>query len=287
MHSKVTQEIVDTYDEVGVAHVPGVFSCDWVARMTGLIDSIIKDLRDGSLSFGPGKIFRDVEFEDHDGYVRLINLYWHTPEMRALIEESECAEAVADVIGSDEMRATVDGTFLKEGDKAETATPWHNDDSLSCFRGHHHPSMWVALTDIDRDNAPLKTIAGSNRDTHRYLNCEALGLAEPPPNFHPWSELLERANAPDADVRVWEAAKGDILVIHPRTIHASLPRSTGRVERRLGFSLRWIGSDIRYEKNPSGKTSPFGDSQLLRPGEPIPAEIIPVTWNRDAAGAPG
>ena len=216
MHPKVSQEAIDSYREVGVAHVPGVFSRDWVERMTRVIDSVVTGLRDGSIAFGPHETMRDVEFEDHDGYVRLVNAYWRVPEMQALVEECGCAEVVADVIGSDEMRAWVDGTFLKEGSKEETATPWHNDECLFPFSGEHSPSMWVALTDMGPDNAPLLTLAGSNRDPHRYVSSWALEGVEAPPNFHPWSELLERVAAPDADIRVWEARAGDMLILHRR-----------------------------------------------------------------------
>ena len=280
MHPKVTREIIDAYNEVGVAHVPDVFSEEWVARMAKVIDSVVAGLRDGSIAFGSHETMRDVEFEDHDGYVRLVNAYWRVPEMQALVEECDCAEIVADVIGSDEMRAWVDGTFLKEGNAEETATPWHNDECLFPFSGEHSPSMWVALTDMGPDNAPLLTLAGSNKDPHRYVSSWALEGVEAPPNFHPWSELLERVGAPDADIRVWEARAGDMLVIHPKTIHASKPRTAGYAGRRLGFSLRWIGSDIRYQFNPTARKNPFEGSEHLKEGEPIPDSLMPVTWRR-------
>lgn len=41
MHPRVAQEAIDAYREVGVAHVPGVFSQEWVARMTRGIDSVV------------------------------------------------------------------------------------------------------------------------------------------------------------------------------------------------------------------------------------------------------
>jgi len=285
VHPKVTQEIIDSYNEVGVAHVPGAFSIEWVTGMTKIIDEAITGLRAGTTEFGPHQTQRDVEFEDHDGYVRLINLYNRVPEMNALVENCDCAEIVADVIGSDIMRPWMDGTFMKEGVAAETATPWHNDECLFPLSGHHSPSMWVALTDVSRDNAPLKTLAGSNKDPHRYVSSWALDGAEAPPNFHPWDELLERTAAPDADIRVWEAKAGDILIIHPKTIHASLPRTAGQSGRRIGFSLRWIGSDIRYEFNPTAKLSPFQSSALLKEGEPLPEEVMPITWRRNSDNA--
>lgn len=53
MHPGVTQEAIYSYRELGVAHVPGVFSKEWVARMTQVIDSVVAGLRTGSIAFGP------------------------------------------------------------------------------------------------------------------------------------------------------------------------------------------------------------------------------------------
>ncbi|MDX2224275.1 MAG: phytanoyl-CoA dioxygenase family protein [Rhodospirillaceae bacterium] len=282
MHRKVTPEIVRTYNEVGVGHVPGAFGADWVARMTALIDRIVAGLRAGTMKFGESQISRPVEFEDHDGYTRLINTFWRVPEMRALVEENDCAAIVADVIGSDSMRPWLDGIFMKEGSAAETATPWHNDECTFPFSGSHSPSMWVALTDVGRDNAPLVTLAGSNKDPHRYFSTFAVQDRVPPPEFHPWSELLARVKAPDADLRVWEAKAGDMLVIHPKTIHSSLPRTATSGGRRLAFSLRWLGSDIRYRFNPTTRDSPFEKHPDIKEGEPLPAALFPITWRRAA-----
>ena len=46
-----------------MAHVPGVFPEEVVARMTQVIDSVVAGLRDGSAVFGPHETMRDVEFE--------------------------------------------------------------------------------------------------------------------------------------------------------------------------------------------------------------------------------
>ena len=100
MHSKVTQAIIDTYNDVGVAHVPSVFSQDWVDRMTEVIDDVVGGLRNGTVSFETHESLNDPEFEDRDGYTRVTNLYGHVPEMRQLIDDCDCAEVVADVIGS-------------------------------------------------------------------------------------------------------------------------------------------------------------------------------------------
>ena len=279
-HPKVAPGTIRAYADIGVAHVSSAVGAHWVTQMTKVIDDIVHGLRRGTLKFGKNEVARTVEFEDHGGYMRLTNVYHRSAEMRALVEESDLAHIVADVIGSDEMRPWMDGTFMKEGEAAETATPWHNDECLFPLSGSHSPSMWIALTDVDRNNAPLQTLVGSSNDLHRYKSSWALEGVEVPDNFHPWSELLERVKAKDADIRIWEVKAGDMLVIHPKTIHASLPRKAGVEGRRLGFSLRWLGSDNRYEFNPTARTSPFQASNLLVEGGSIPDALFPATWKR-------
>ena len=283
MHPKVSQSIIDTYNEVGVAHIQGAVSAQWMSEMTHVLDSAIADLRSGKPANRSSTLLGPAEFEDHDGYIRLIKIYWNYANLRKVVEHSDCPEMVADVIGSDSMQPWIDGTFIKEGRDPQTATPWHNDECLFPLSGQHSPSMWIAMTDVDHDNAPLQTLAASNKDKHRYVSSWAKDGITPPSNFHPWRELLERAHAPNADIRVWTAKAGDMLVIHSKTIHASLPRTTQRDGRRIGFSLRWIGSDIRYEHNPTARNPPFQGLDAVTEGAPIPESILPIIWRRTAA----
>jgi hypothetical protein len=71
-------------------------------------------------------------------------------------------------MGARHVRYWMDASFIKEGSSAESATPWHNDECTFPFRGEMMPSFWVALTDVPMENAPIVTLAGSNRDPWRY-----------------------------------------------------------------------------------------------------------------------
>ena len=282
--SKVTQEIIDQYNSVGVAHVPEVFGADLIDGFTDVIDDLITRLRAGTCEEADidDPVLNPIEFEDHDGYTRLINCYRRSQRMQDLVLGSGAAEIVGEVIGSKTLRPWLDGTFMKEGTAAETATPWHNDECSFSFTGSHSPSMWIALTDVGQDNAPLQTLAGSNKDPHRYFSSFSKLKEEPPPEFHSWDELMARVTAPDADIRVWEAKAGDMLIIHPKTIHGSLPRTADTAGRRLAFSLRWLGDDIRYQLNPTMPKAPYQSSPLIKEGEPPPEEFFPVTWRAAA-----
>lgn len=282
MH-KVTQAHVEAYREFGTVHVPAVFDRGFVARLTGLIDQAIERLRDGSLPrrVAPDPVFRDIEFEDHDGYVRLVNLMPRLPELRAAILDSPAAETVAALTGASSLRFWLDATFSKVGLAAETATPWHNDECTFSLQGAQLPSLWIALTDVDADNSPLQTLVGSHRDVWRYHSPFLPQDVPRPDDYRPWDELLARVRAPDAAIRTWTAAAGDILLIHPRTIHGAPPRRSDAGGRRLAFTLRWIGSDVRWQPNPlTFGLAPFDRHPAMTLGAPPPDELFPIVWRR-------
>ena len=69
--SRVTEAQRASYQQVGTAHIPGVVDAAAVAELTALLDDVIESLRNGNLGPRPvpDPVFRDIEFEDHDGYV--------------------------------------------------------------------------------------------------------------------------------------------------------------------------------------------------------------------------
>ncbi len=270
------------YQEIGTVHIPRVVDPAAVVELTGLLDEVIEGLRDGSLvpRTEPDPVFRDIEFEDHDGYVRLVNAMPRVPALRQWLLARNLAPVVADVIGASSLRVWLDAAFSKVGLAKETATPWHNDECTFSLQGEHLPSMWIGLTDVDETNAPLITLAGSHRDRHRYHSPFSPQDVERPADYRPWSELLARVTAPDADIRTWTVGTGDLLIIHPKTIHASLPRTAEADGRRLAYTVRWIGSDVVWDPNPLTMLSPFDRHPAMQRGKPPPEALFPVVWRR-------
>jgi len=285
--ARITKAERATYAELGTVRIEGVFDPAFVARMTAIVDESVAALRSGRLlkRAAPDPVFRDIELEDHDGYVRLVNLMPRVPRLRELLLDSPAAETVAELIGAQDLRLWLDATFSKVGEAPETATPWHNDECTFTFQGEQLPSLWIALTDVDERNSPLVTLAGSHRDTVRYHSPFLPSNVERPADYRPWSELLARVKAPDANLRTWTARAGDVLVIHPRTIHGAPARQAGVTERRLAFTVRWVGSDVRWRPNPlTFGLSPFDRHPLMQRDAPPPEELFPVVWRRGAAG---
>lgn len=280
--SIVTQAHRDTYNELGAVRIEGAMDPASLDFATQLIDHIIAELRAGRVAprSQSDPVFKDIFFEDHDGYIRLVNAMPRFPQLRDWLLSTPAPQTVADLIGADSLRVWLDGTFSKTGSDDKTATPWHNDECTFSFQGEHLPSLWIALSDVDENNSPLITLSGSHRDTHRYHSPFSPQDVAAPAEFRPWSELLNRVAAEDADIQQWTAKRGDVLVIHPRTIHASLPRRSPVEGRRLALTVRWIGSDVVWLPTPLTRLAPFDENPAMVEGEAPPEALFPVVWRR-------
>ena len=274
------------YGRRGAVLVPQAFSAEWLDVFTAALDGLIADIRAGRRAAqsasrdtsGAGTAKMPVR-EDRDGYLRLLNVLPFEPRLRQLVLASPAPEIVARLTGSRTLRLWMDGTFLKEGHAAETATPWHNDECTYSLVGEQCPSLWIALTDVDADNSPLTTLDGSNKDPYRYHSPFSPQDVERPNDYRPWSELLNRVRAADAPISVWPARRGDAVLLHPKTIHGALPRTAMQPGRRLGFSVRWMGDDVVWRPNSLTRLSHYDNGHPeFREGAPPPESVFPIVW---------
>lgn len=282
--SKVTAEHIAQYEAEGCVKVEGVFDRAWIDRLVPAIDEAyaafgtpaFDTLATGAKSQNPPTV------HPGEGQVQLRNFAQHVPAIRDWLWNSPAAETVAALMRSSHVRFWMDATFIKEGASPASATPWHNDECTFPFVGEMAPSFWVALTDVPEDNAPMITLAGSNRDPWRYYSpMSPQGLEVE--GYRPWSHLVERVAAPDAPIRTWPCKAGDILLIHGKTIHASLPRRADYDGRRIALTTRWLGEDIRWRPTPLSIRIPALEATgAMVDGAEPPDSHFPVVWR--AAG---
>lgn len=280
---KVRADHIAQYAAEGCTRVEGVFDATWVARLRDALERIEAAFERGEMptlvadppTQNPPSVHRSGK-----GGVQLRNCLYADRLLLDWLTDSPAAETVGTLMGATSVRFWMDATFIKSGDDPDSATPWHNDVCTFPFSGEHLPSFWVALTDVGRDNAPMITLAGSNRDPHRYhspLSRQDVTLD----GYRPWDELVARTQAPDADIRVWEANAGDILLIHPKTIHASLPRAAGVPGKRIAFTTRWIGSDVVWQPDALSASIPrLSENPAMVAGKPPPESLFPTLWTR-------
>ncbi|MEY4357599.1 MAG: hypothetical protein RL469_925 [Pseudomonadota bacterium] len=277
----IDREHVARYASEGCVHVRGVFDAATCARLTQAIDAaaeafgtaVFDACASGAKHQNPPTVHRG------EGQLQLRNFAQHVPALRDWLYDSVAAELVARLMGARHVRFWMDATFLKWGSSPESATPWHNDECTFPFRGAMMPSFWVALTDVTLDDAPIVTLRGSNLDPWRYHS----PMSDPNAfvNEHiPWSHLERRVAQPDAPKDVWPCAAGDVLLIHPKTIHASLPRKATNAGRRIALTTRWLGDDVRWAPNAlTIKIPTLEATGLMRTGEPPPDELFPILWS--------
>lgn len=280
---KVRAEHIEQYAAEGCTRVEGVFDAAWVARLRDALDRIEAAFDRGetpTLAADPPTQNPPSIHRTGGGGVQLRNCMYADRALLDWLTDSPAAETVGTLMGAATVRFWMDATFIKHGSDPDSATPWHNDVCTFPFTGEHLPSFWVALTDVARDNAPMKTLARSNRDPHRYhspLSRQDVTID----GYRPWQELIDRTTDLKADIRIWEAKAGDILLIHPKTIHASLPRALGLPGKRVAFTTRWIGSDVIWQPDALSASIPrLSENPAMVAGAPPPESLFPILWCR-------
>jgi len=284
----VTRANIDQYREEGATLVKGAFSADWVeALTTSILDIWAVFSRDEtpapvaeSASQNPPSMNAELY-----GGVELRNIAPCSEAMQRWIHDSPAARYVAELTGAETVRFWMDSTFVKEPETGQDATPWHTDGSTYPFWGEQMPTMWLALTDVDEHNAPMQTLAGSQKLPYRFHSSLSRQDVELP-GYRPWQTLLDLVHAPDADIRVWPAERGDMLLMHPQMIHASQARKEGTPGRRVGLSTRWIGSDVVWQPDAYAVSIPkLSGNPAMRPGRPPAEQVFPVIYRSHGCGA--
>jgi Phytanoyl-CoA dioxygenase (PhyH) len=285
----VRQPEVDTYRDEGATCIRGAFSGAWVRRLRAAHDRLVERcdavaVLDPVRGSRTARLAGDARFpalqyqRSAAGTFGLRNAVFHDPDFAAWLWESPAAAIVARVIGASRLQFWFDQSFCKEGGSPESASAWHTDIGSFSFLGQQLPSFWVALTDVGRDDAPLQTIVGSHRDPRMFRPVFGREGVPLPPGYAELEEIHAVLRRPSTVVRTWELQAGDALLIHPFCQHASLPNTSSR-GCRIGFSSRWLGDDVTWQKR--AMTFDYPDDPRfanVRQGEPAPLEGCPLLW---------
>lgn len=269
------------YETEGVVLIEQAFTPQWVTRLTAAFDRLQACVRAGLPlpHCGDASVRNaDGDFDARTGRAHLRNAAPHDPDVRAWTMESPAADLVAAVLGVSTVQLWYDLWFCKEpGGGVEAATPWHHDSVGHCFEGPHIPSLWIALSDVGPDDAPLLTMPGSHQDPRLFPppyrpGKEHLPLAD---GYTPIEVMQAEVAAQRSRVRMWTVRAGDCLLIHPQTWHASLPqRSSAR--RRLACTSRWLGSELTFQPRPYSFNGYYRGADSLAVGARPPFDFLPA-----------
>ncbi len=258
----VGQEEAATYRRDGVVCLRGVLSPEWIDSVLPIARRLLVDQEDfGLLPTYPGRYM-----------ARTI------PEFRKLVFESAIAEAAGRAMGSNEIRFFFDEIFAK-GPQSTEQTIWHCDRMGWPVTGQMVPSLWIPLTPITHANS-LECIAGSQVEDVPYWLFS--------PNARKMIKPSERVPHPDGEARrgqpgqrflTWEMAPGDMLVVHPWTLHYSHGNPTD--DWRIAISVRVFGDDIRWAPRPDCVNLAGVSFDEMLEGERPEGALFPLLWSED------
>ena len=273
------------YDADGVVKVPALVSQAWVERLTAAIAEFRKrdpgDVRSTYFGHGPGRT----------------TVRWMWREVEELIQfasESGVAPLIGGIIGASSLRFWYDNTFIQESGydgftpeagyerEFQAGTPWHHDVVAFPFTGEQNPGLWVALTPVAEDTAPLTCIKCSHRTGELYRPAVYVDQHTPVAGgFHDLPDW-DAAIAAGEWEKVWFPMQpGDALIIHPNTIHGAPPVKNS-APTRIGFSTRWAGDDIRWWVQPYATHVPGIDYADVVDGTAPDGEFFPLVWQAEA-----
>lgn len=166
------------------------------------------------------------------------------PEVFALLSAPSLLDVLARVLGEEIWLSPVAHTRLKvPGSIAPSSSgllghvPWHQDNGVLLEEADDVDilTVWIPLTDATPDNGCLQVLP-SRRDARLLEHCNASGGLSIPPTRMP--ELVARP----VPMR-----RGDVLLMHSRTVHSSMHNMTTDQVR--------ISMDLRYQRvgSPTGR----------------------------------
>ena len=266
---------VRTYREDGAAVVRCAVPKATAAAMLTEIDRHIRDGRDSRTMTRTGDAFSDRHL-------------WPSREwMRRFCAETALPAIAGRFMESATARLYFDHIFVREPGTART-TPWHQDRPYWPFLGDQIASVWVALTDCNREASGLLFVRGSHR-WGRVFRPASFGTDSGSNEFLEGNDAAEDLPDIDADPDAyellgWDMEAGDAIVFGGEVIHGAKGNTSGTA-RRVAVSVRYVGEEAIWDPRPG--TDPIvgsGDVSVRAGDPPDDDRVFPIVWRRTGTG---
>ncbi len=258
----ISDEDRATYERDGVVCLRQVFDPEWIDHLLPDARRIVIDKEPmGLLPTIPGRYMART-----------------VPSFRRFVFESALGEAIGELLGSKEIRFFFDEIFAKEPNST-SETIWHTDRMGWPVVGKMVPSIWIPLTPISKANS-LECVAGTQHDDKRYwlFSPNARQMIRPEDRHaHPDGAALKAD--PNNRFLTWDMDPGDILVVHPWTIHYS--SGNPHDDWRIAISIRVFGDDITWKPRPDCVNLAGVSFDEMIEGERPQGPLFPLLWSAD------
>ncbi|MCA8256873.1 phytanoyl-CoA dioxygenase family protein [Burkholderia sp. AU31624] len=196
------------------------------------------------------------------------------PYAKARLDEMVAAlplgRMFAELWGSKNVWYFAEELFLKEGGKAKRS-PWHQDTSYLPWQGEHFGNAWISFEAVPKKNA-LEIVKASHRGV-RHDGTTFQNADDPTDPLHgdaavptwprlPNIEAERRADPEKYDIASWATTPGDVLVLHPHSLHGGGSVDADFPDRHT-LVLRFFGDDAVYSPLPEGSRSGYTPAGVL------------------------
>ena len=171
----------------------------------------------------------------------------------------------ADLWGSRNVWYFAEEVFLKAGGRG-SRTLWHQDTSYLPWAGNHWANAWISFESVPRENA-LEIVKGSHRGP-RYDGTTFRDPNDPTQPLHgslprlPDIEAERRLNPGAFDILSWATEPGDVVLLHPGSLHGGAPVDELFPNRRT-FVFRFFGDDATFQPLPENSKSGYPKQGVL------------------------
>ncbi len=254
MHEPLRQAFQDD----GAVLIRGLLNPEELARCRAAFDWAVAN-------HGPNavRIFAGTEQQSHNDNANPLA----RGRLEELVRSLPLARMFADLWGSEHVWYFAEEVFLKAGGRG-ARTPWHQDTSYLPWGGMHWGNAWISFEAVPRRNA-LEIVRGSHRGT-LYDGTTFRDPNDPTEPLHGGSALprlpdieAERQRDPGAyDILSWATEPGDVVAIHPGSLHGGAPVDADFPERHT-LVFRFFGDDATFRPLPEHSVSGYARNGIL------------------------
>ncbi|PZT71113.1 phytanoyl-CoA dioxygenase [Streptomyces sp. SW4] len=191
----------------------------------------------------------------------------------------------AELWGSEHVWYFAEEVFLKAGGKGARSS-WHQDTSYLPWAGAHWGNAWITFQRIPKSNS-LEIIRGSCHGP-QYDGTTFANPDDPTEPLHGGGVLprlpdidADLAADPDShDVLSWAIDPGDVVLLHPRSLHGGAGVDANCPDRHT-LVLRFFGDDATFRPLPDVNKHYARNGVLFReemaklePGDPFRSPVF-------------
>lgn len=185
------------------------------------------------------------------------------PEAKAKLDELAASlpfgQIFQELWGSQNVWYYAEEIFAKEGGKSGRG-PWHQDTANLPWAGRHWGNAWITFQRIPKRNS-LEIVRGSHLGI-QYDGASFMSADDPTDPLYgdgtyPRLPHIDKDLARDPaswDIVSFDIDPGDIVFLHPRSLHGGAPVDAGCPTRHT-LVMRFFGDDATFRELPTCKPS--------------------------------